>query len=332
MSGAGAQPITQPTSSPATTRSAALPRLDVVVERGLLFLQSQQNQDGSFGAGPKLGLTGVALYAFLRDGQVPDVGRYGLAIRNAADWLTDAVPPDGNVGKVDSSHVYGQVAVTLALCELYGVETDPQRRQNEYAALTRLVKVLLDAQAPADANKQSGGWSRTLSGGPADLSATTRVLDALSAAQQIGIDVRDDCFQRAVQFMWNCYREGEKTFAANPESQPDPASTRAALAALARYELQAPSRLAEARGAFQLKADDLSKFSYFDRLQAARIALHLDVSGNREIRDQLLQAQEADGGWPAGSVALEPGRVYATSMALLIFDSPRESLPANYAR
>jgi hypothetical protein len=45
------------------------------------------------------------------------------------------------------------------------------------------------------------------------------------------------------------------------------------------------------------------------------------------ILDRLLAAQQDDGGWPASPNGEEPGRIYATSMALLTLTVPYQLLP-----
>src|SRR5688500_9885145 len=59
--------------------AAELPAgLDAAIDHGLLFLQRQQKEDGSFDAqGPAAAMAGLAVLAFLSNGHTPELGRYG---------------------------------------------------------------------------------------------------------------------------------------------------------------------------------------------------------------------------------------------------------------
>jgi hypothetical protein len=46
------------------------------------------------------------------------------------------------------------------------------------------------------------------------------------------------------------------------------------------------------------------------------------------IRTYLLETQKDDGGWPVGATGEEPGRIYATSMAVLTLGTPLRLVPA----
>ena len=94
--------------------------------------------------------TGFALMAFLSGSNVPDVGRHGLVVRGAVDFLVGRVPEDGYVGRAlaaggDGSGMHGQGVVTVALAEAYGVEQGRQGRAAIRAALARSLGVILAA-------------------------------------------------------------------------------------------------------------------------------------------------------------------------------------------
>src|ERR1041384_8631491 len=74
-------------------RSTTLPpNLDRTINSGLTWLQKQQKDDGSFGSDLKPALTGLSLLAFLASGHTPEVGRYGVTVRTAADYLANLHP------------------------------------------------------------------------------------------------------------------------------------------------------------------------------------------------------------------------------------------------
>src|SRR5215210_3517374 len=74
-------------------RATALPpNLDRTVNSGLVWLQKQQKDDGSFASDLKPALTGLSLLAFLASGHTPEVGRFGVTVRTAADYLANLNP------------------------------------------------------------------------------------------------------------------------------------------------------------------------------------------------------------------------------------------------
>src|SRR4051812_47238612 len=76
--------------------SASLPpTLDRTINSGLTWLQKQQKDDGSFGSDLKPTLSGLSLLAFLASGHTPEVGRFGVTVRTAADYLANLNPENG---------------------------------------------------------------------------------------------------------------------------------------------------------------------------------------------------------------------------------------------
>src|SRR5258706_9218105 len=170
--------------------------LDGSIARGLAYLARQQQPDGSFqnrekGAdasaprfgGPKVALTGLSLMAYLAAGRMPDTGKHGRVVRNAIDYLVKACPEDGYFGKVDGSRMYGHAIATLALAEVYGMEGDAAQRKSVRAALTRAVKVLLQAQNIKKEDAYRGGWRYEVASADSDLSVSAWCILALRAAQ-----------------------------------------------------------------------------------------------------------------------------------------------------
>ena len=62
------------------------PEMRIAVERGLEYLKSQQNSDGSFGRGrygKNVGIAALAALAFMADGSLPGRGPYGDQVERA---------------------------------------------------------------------------------------------------------------------------------------------------------------------------------------------------------------------------------------------------------
>ena len=310
------------------------PQLDSAVEKGLAFLVKQQNGDGSIdGGGPKVGMTGLAVMAFLASGHTPDVGKYGLNVRRAVDYLLKQVPEDGYVGKVDGSRMYGHGITTLALAETLGVETTEANRLKIRSALNRMVKVILDAQDVKKEENFAGGWRYEPASGDSDLSLSGWNALALRAAQNVGISVPADRAQRAAGFVLKCYKADEKGFAYQPGQGASPAMT--GVGVLNLYVLDASARPEVTAGAqylLQKPVNDQTRMLYYSLYYATQAAYQAGEptwSGVWKVSaDQLLAMQtQADGGWPQSKSGEEPGRVYATSMALLTLSVPYRLLP-----
>ncbi len=167
-------------SGSAAAADPAIGKLDESAGRGLAYLASQQHEDGSFDADlktgaadslkPQLATTALSLLAFLAEGHMPDMGRYGVAVRGAVDFLISKVPDDGYVGSIDASRMYGQAIVTLALAEVYGVEAVPDKRRQERAALRKLLSVILKAQDASKGEPYAGGWRYEPNAADSDIS------------------------------------------------------------------------------------------------------------------------------------------------------------------
>jgi hypothetical protein len=69
-----------------------------------------------------VGVTGLALLAFLGAGNTHESGRYRQTVRRGLRYLTDVQGPDGNFGNaLYGRHTYDHVLATLALVEAYAL-------------------------------------------------------------------------------------------------------------------------------------------------------------------------------------------------------------------
>ena len=307
--------------------------LDPAVGRGLDFLQKQQGADGAFEpAGPRLATTGLGLMAFLAAGHTPDVGRYGLVVRNAVEFLLKDAPADGYFGGGgnDNGRMYGHGIVTVALAEAYGVEPRPEQRKRIHDLLQKAVGVILKAQAVPKQEVYAGGWRYEPNAADSDISLSGWNALALRAAVNVGIDVPPDAVKQAVAFILKCYKADGKGFAYQPGAQATPGPT--AVAVLALHLLDAADRPEVAEGVkFLVQKPVDERFPYYSQFYAVQAA---NQSGDETwnavgapLLDRIIAAQQPDGGWPQSSTAQEPGRVYATSMALLTLTVPYKLLP-----
>ncbi len=321
--------------APAVRGEDILPNnLDAAVERGLAFLAKQQNADGSCdGGGPRIAMTGLTVMAFLASGHTADVGKFGLTVRRGVDFLVKQQPADGYFGKVEGSRMYGHGIATLALVEALGAETVEANRVSIRAALEKAVKIILDAQDVEKDQNNSGGWRYEPTSTDSDLSLSGWNALALRAAQDVGIHVPKDRVQRAVEYVMKCYRADEKGFAYQPGGEASVAMTGTAVLSL--YLMDAADRPelgAATQFLLQNSVNEQTRFHYYALYYATQAAYQAGDSAWPAVwqnsAGQLLGEQvQQDGGWPVSRTVEEPGRVYATSMAILTLSVPYRLLP-----
>jgi hypothetical protein len=322
----------------AAAEDASLPpQLDAAIARGLAFLARQQNADGSFdGGGPRVATTGLTIMAFLASGHTPDAGPYGLPVRRAIDSLVAQAPADGYFGKADGSRMYGHGIATLALAESLGVQTSEVDRQKIETVLRRAVKVILDAQDVAKDDSNSGGWRYEPTSPDSDLSLSGWNALALRAATNVGLDVPPERVRRAVAYVLKCYnaRPEQRGFAYQPGQDASAAMT--GVGVLSLYLLDAADRpeLTEATALLLNQPVDPqhTRYPYYAGYYVTQAAFQAgDPVWPRvwQMTSERLLAEQSpqDGGWPLSHSSEEPGRVYATSMAVLTLAVPYRLLP-----
>src|SRR6201999_1152180 len=126
-------------------------RVDIAVERGLRFLASQQEQDGSFPTMPTAqpAVSSLCMMAFAAHGHVPDGGPYGERVGRALDFAIACQKPNGLVTQlgpegprinrnisheIGSTAAYNHAISSLVLSELYGM-TPPRRARRLEAVI-----------------------------------------------------------------------------------------------------------------------------------------------------------------------------------------------------
>lgn len=339
----------QPAREPAVESLA----VDAAVDRAVLFLARSQTppgtappaEVGSFSADRfPVALTALSVLAMLSAGHTEDDGRYGLVLLRAADYLVARLPEDGFYGRLDGSRLYGQALVVLALSELSVQAFSVERRRDYLRALERAVGVLLAAQRVEKEARYAGGWRYEPASTDSDLSVTGWCVLALSAARLAGAEVPDEAFTRAAAFAGACVvRDGDAVgFAYQPGGGLSTGPTAAGVLVLhlaggAGAGGDAAGVVAAATatlGRRPVRFED--RFAYYAAHAAVLATHHADPTlrpspGAGVARGavwawavpMLLPLQQEDGGLPTSRTAEEPGRIYATAMAILTLTAPR---------
>lgn len=301
---------------------------DRAIDRGLQYLLSTQNADGSWSSpdgGFKMAGTSLGLMAFMVKGHFPGFGRHGAALDRAKEFLLehDRKSQTGYAGGMYEHGLY-----TLALSELWGMTAQSDDNKKIQVALERAVQVILRAQSPL------GGWryhARPDSG--QDTSVTAMVFVSLASARQAGVLVPTETIDRVVGYLkdqvWNeksggfgyqgrdggtlaCTAGG--SYAAQLCGMRDTEWVQAAI----RYLENSPK-------VFNDK--ELGHFFY-----AHYYAIQAMVQSGDEryatwypkIRDALVALQQPDGSWMEGNSKTYP---HATPMAIIILGTPHRYIP-----
>lgn len=128
--------------------------------------------------------TGLALLALLGAGYTHLDGKYQEPVRRGLQWLIHNQRPDGCLftaatDRTRFAQFYGHGMASIALCEAYGMTADRQLR----GPAQRAVDFILASQHP-----ELGGW-RYVSRLESDTSVSGWMLMALKSAQMAGLEV-----------------------------------------------------------------------------------------------------------------------------------------------
>ena len=152
---------------------------------GLEWLKNHQDEDGRWdcdgfmkhdtegeacdGAGEAaydVGVTGLALLAFLGDGSTMRVGPYKQAVKSGVKWLRDQQQDDGLFGaRVSHDFIYSHAIASYAMCEAYGVSAFRLLRPNAQRSIDYLeahrnpYKVWRYQARDGDNDTSITGWS-----------------------------------------------------------------------------------------------------------------------------------------------------------------------------
>ena len=297
-----------------------------VVKRGLVYLASQQQKDGSFGQdryGRHVGISALAGLAFMCNGDMPGRGIYGKNVERALNFVLDHTDADTGLIAADTSHgpMYGHGFATLFLAEVYGHNRDNRTRE----ALVKAVRLITRSQ-----NKE-GGWRYRPVSSDADLSVTICQIKALRAARNAGIKVPKSTIDQAVEYVKKC-QNGDGGFRYMLTYSSSSAFARSAAGVASLYYAGVYKGKEIDRGLAYLKRYTPGKgrsstshyfYGHYYAVQAMFMAGGVHWKAwFPAIRNELLQSQTSNGGWTG-----QAGQAYGTSMALIILQMPNRYLP-----
>jgi len=320
------------------------------VQAGLLWLAKAQERDGRWscrrwGGGDDydVGVTGLAVLAFLGAGYTHRKGNYRGTVARGLRWLRGAQSPDGRFAW---RTFYEQGIATMAVCEAFGLtrslELEPMAQ--------RAVHYICHTQPDHGGFRYAGAVVEA----NGDLSVTGWQIMACRSAICAELDLPIEAVERSRAFLKSTYRDdgGSVYLAHGRGSSP----TMTAVGMLCRQflggdiaeEIQASARYL-VRHERQRKARGPGKgrdrlvgdlyYTYYSVLAMFQMGGEHWVLWNRLFRDALVRAQVRTrydaqrryvlGSWDPGNHAWgsRGGRVYTTAMATLCLEVYYRFLP-----
>ena len=353
------------------TRDANLEKLggtpdaERAINQGLQWLKRQQKSDGHWelhqgypDAGfstikTDTGATALALMAFLGRGSTHQTGDHADVVANGLKWLRAAQDPaTGDLHDLRQEEgrqpsFYAHAMGTIVLCEALALTSDNELKQPAENA----VRYLLEAQHP-----QHGGWkyrpiSKQMVG---DLSVTGWALMALHTARMAGIEIQQEEFERASQFLDSVRAKGSARYKYEPTS-PDSKATTAltAEALLCRQWLGWPKSFDQmTAGVRYVTADENlpswtpGRRNVYGWYYTSQMLHNLGGDDwkrwNKAVRDLVVKNQvtggptkgpaDIRGSWHPSSgmgeeYADKAGRLYMTALCILILETPYRHQP-----
>lgn len=193
---------------------AGEPKLATTFTEAFLWLSAHQASDGSWdsdgftdecgsigdsictGAGKPqhdVGVTGLALLAFLGAGNTTARGPYREQVAQGVNWLRGVQDPDtGLIGdKSNHEFLYDHAIATIALCEAYGAHGNPLLKGPAQQAINYILR----------ARNYGSAWRYTEPGnGENDTSVTGWMIFALKAAEHANLVIDRDAYAGATSW------------------------------------------------------------------------------------------------------------------------------------
>jgi len=306
--------------------------VDQAIERGLTYLLSIQQPDGSFSGNCPCAMPALAGMACLAKGHVPGDKKYGVLIDRALDFVFAHHDATGYFGKEANGKMYSHAITTLFLTEVSGmVSKERQAQIDEW--LPKALKVIIDAQRVKKNGHNIGGWRYEPNSADSDLSCSGWNLMALRSARLNGAQVPDVVIKRAVKYMHahHCKKDGSFGYQ-GPHGQNGVTLSGAGILCL---ELcgnhEDPESLEAAKFLMSTYRDKLpdQSYMYYGLYYASQGLFQLGGQNWKEFEDWMystyLPRQRADGSWPHHGG--EGSTCYTTAMTILAFSVPYRQLP-----
>lgn len=315
----------------------------VAVEKGLHWLASTQERDGSWGGGAHgqsypIAMTACAGVALLAGGNTPTRGKYAKNVRAAVEFLL-ARQDTGTglyMGDMEQRSMYGHGYTMLFLAEVYGM-TGAQTRGPDLLQDRIRESLVLAIERTRTAQTATGGFGYEANASGSDEgSVTVTQIQGIRACMNAGIMVPGEIIEKSYAYLESCQNpDGGIRYRAGQGGNTRPAITAAACASLyAQSNEQSP--VAEKAFEYiktqmlsgQLDAQWAGSWYFYTQFYMAQV-LYIRGGADWEdyyprVRNEIVGRQNADGSW-AGDGAVGP--TLGTAMAIVILQLPYQHVP-----
>ena len=319
------------------------------IKRGLQWLERHQAEDGRWGLHDFNGqckdhercdghgntrsdtaATALALLPFLGDGHTHQQGAYKEVVARGVSWLVKQQRPDGNLfaGTDALAMMYSHGIATIALCECYGMTSDPSLREPSQ----RAVDFIVASQDPS-----TGGWRYQPRNG-ADTSVVGWQVMALKSAQMAGLNVPETSLREVRRWLESVAGKDDRIGQfAYQGSRFNPAMSAEALLCFEYLDLDRDAEMLLHSANYLQKnlpqqGHETSYYWYYGTQAMFHLQGEPWKQWNQAIHPLLIETQHKDGKlagtWdPKDQWEISGGRIYATSLRLLMLEVYYRHLP-----
>lgn len=333
------------------------------VDKALAWLARNQKADGSWGVvlneqaewcekGP-MGITGLALLAFLGAGHTEKVGKYRENVQRAIGWIIGQQQADGALGKrpggKDPWFKYGQAIAGMALAEASAMARVPATRE----AAQKAINCTVALQKGKGSDKLYWDYGKT-----PDISINGWFVMQLKSAKVAGLQVDPASFEGAIKFLDlrqsdpvpqnqrvdDGYDSGGHRYGYRSKT---PGMNWTAIGNLCRLFTGTPAKEVRGAAAWMLQTNPPSwnanigkglmgtwpmYYMYYNTLTMFQVGGDLWNEWNTKMKKALVNNQrkdgEYDGSWdPLSKCEIKSGRVYSTALGAMCLEVYYRYLP-----
>lgn len=286
---------------------------------------------------PHVGVTALALMAFLSGGHLPGRGEHGIVVEKGTDFILRCVNSERGYISAHGTRMYSHAFATLLLAEIYGMTHREDVKE----------KLQLAVDLTRTSQNEHGSWRYLPDSPESDMSITVCQIMALRAARNIGIRVPKSTIDRAYEYVVrSAYKNrSQQDYGGFKYQEKDSSRTSFALTAAGIATLNHTGvydhELIKAginylKNEYNFVAQNHGGrtghyFFWYGQYYAAQV-FFMAGDENPELWEwywsrisrDLLAMQEADGSWPNFT---GPGANFATAVACIILQIPNQYLP-----
>lgn len=320
------------------------------VQKGLRYLAKSQSAGGAWicdigykfndlyqvtdAAQPDVGVTSLALMAFLSGGYLPGRGQYGKVVERGTDFVLSCVDPESGYISAHHSRMYSHAFACLFLAEICGMTHRADVRQ----------KLQLATNLTVDSQNVHGSWRYEPNSPDSDMSITVCQIMALRAARNIGIKVPKSTIDRAYDYVIRSAKTGHDSerggfnYQEKEGTRTSFSLTAAGVATLHNTGTYDHALIRAGIDYLKREFDSLAAsypdhyFFWYGNYYASQVFFTASDSGVdnwnnfywRKIKPLLLRRQQENGSWKN---TVGPGPAFSTAVACIILQIPYQYLP-----